>query len=31
MSNPDHEVTTEENAFDVEAEEIVEYSEDIEE
>lgn len=31
LSNPDHEVTTEENAFDVEAEEIVEYSEDVEE
>ena len=31
LSNPDHEVTAEENAFDVEAEEIVECSEDIEE
>lgn len=31
LSNPDHEVTSEENAFDVEAEEIVEYSEDVEE
>lgn len=31
LSNPAHEVTSEENAFDVEAEEIVEYSEDVEE
>ena len=31
LSNPDHEVTAEENAFGVEAEEIVECSEDVEE